>query len=178
MQVTVPAQFDFTLASVTLAGPATGLYVTVMGPTGFAWVAAAARCDAPRHMFVLVVNRLPRGSLAPSPAPASFTLLIQTRRSEATPAIAQHVNVLADGAPGQDCSAIKDLAPDPPFRRYPQPRPLLGSELRPLVSPSWGDTGELGGPTETVAHAVSQACGVVWESTFARWVREEPLNPL
>ncbi len=32
VQVTVPDEFDFTLASVTLAGPATGLHVTVMGP--------------------------------------------------------------------------------------------------------------------------------------------------
>lgn len=174
VQVTIPAQFDFTLASVTLAGPAAGLHMTVEGPTGFAWVAAAARCDAPRDIFVLVVNRLPRGSLAPNPTPASLTIRIQTRTSEAAPIIAQHVNVLADGAPGQDCSALKHIGPDPPFSNYSGSRPLLGSELRPLVSPAESDTGELGGSTETVARAVSQACGVVWESTFERWVRQEP----
>lgn len=173
VQVTVPAQFDFTLASVTLAGPATGLRVTVMGPTRFEWVAAAARCDAPRQVFVLVVNRLPRGSLSLSPTPASLTLAVRTRTREAAPTIAQHVDVLADGAPGQDCSAIKHIGPDPPFSNYSGPRPLLGSELRPLMSPV-GDAGELGGATETVARAVSQACGVVWESTFERWVRQEP----
>ena len=159
---------------MTLAGPAIGLHVTVMGSTGFAWVAAAARCDAPRQIFVLVVNRLPRGSTSPSPTPASLTLAIRTRTSEAAPTIAQHVDVLADGAPGQDCSAIKHIGPDPPISNYSGPRPLLGSELRPLISPAGGDTGELGGPTETVARAVSQACGVVWESTFERWVRQEP----
>jgi hypothetical protein len=167
VQVTIPAQFDFTLASVTLAGPAAGLHVTVIGPTGFAWVAASARCDAPRNIFVLVVNRLPRGSLAPASTPTSLRLRITARTSQASPAISQHVDVLADGAPGQDCSAIRRVGGDPT-------RIWGDGELRPLVSPVWGNTGELGGPTETVALAVSRACGVAREARFARWVRQEP----
>jgi hypothetical protein len=174
VRVTIPSQFDFRLASLTLAGRAAGLRVTVVAPTGFTWVAAAARCDAPRHIFVLVVNRLPRGSVAPGATPASLTLLIRTRTSEAAPTVAQHVDVLADGAPGQDCSAIRHIAPDPPFTNYSGPVPLWGSALRPLITPAEDGTGELGGPIETVARAVSHACGVVWESTFERWVRQEP----
>jgi hypothetical protein len=120
VQVTVPAQFDFTLASVTLAGSATGLGVSTMEPTGFDWVAAAAQCNSPRRIFILVVNRLPRGSLAPALTPAAVTLRIRTRNSEAAPEIVQHVDVLANGAPGQDCSALPG-------------RPLFGSDLKPLT---------------------------------------------
>jgi hypothetical protein len=160
VQVTVPAQFDFTLASVTLAGSATGLGVSTMEPTGFDWVAAAAQCNSPRRIFILVVNRLPRGSLAPALTPAAVTLRIRTRNSEAAPEIVQHVDVLANGAPGQDCSALPG-------------RPLFGSDLKPL-------TGGYFGPfraAEATARAVDQACSRPIDGQFELLVRQEPLPP-
>lgn len=161
VQITVPAQFDFTLASLTLSGSAIGSHVVATEPTGFDYVAAAALCQARRHIFVLVVNRLPRGSHAQSAE--SIALRVKTRDTELAPTIVQQVNVLANGAPGQDCSFIPSISADPPFTNYSGPRPLLGSELSPLF-----------GETEKVARALDQACHVVWESTFERWVRQEP----
>ncbi|HWX45098.1 MAG TPA: hypothetical protein VNY52_07220 [Solirubrobacteraceae bacterium] len=165
MQITVPAQFDFTLASLTLGGSAAGLRVTATGSTRFQYVAAAALCDAPRHIFVVVVNRLPRGSSAPTPA--SITLRVEARSAEPTPAFAQHVDILADGAPGQDCSSLPHVSAEPPFTNYSGPRPLFGSELRPLVA----ETGK-------VADALDQACDKPIDSQFERWVRQEPPNVL
>jgi hypothetical protein len=165
VQITVPAQFDFTLAALTLNVSAGGARVTATGPTGFQYVAAAAPCDAPKRIFIVVVNRLPRGSSAPTPV--SITLRVKTHNAEVAPAIVQHVNVLADGAPGQDCSSIPRISAEPPFTNYSGPRPLLGSELSPLL----GETGK-------VADALNQACGVVWDTSFERWVRQEPPNVL
>lgn len=164
-QITVPAQFDFTLASLALKGSAAGLRVAATGPTAFQYLAAAALCDAPHRVFIVVVNRLPRSSLAPTPA--TITLRIKTRIAELAPAIVQHVDVLADGAPGQDCSALPNVTAEPPFTSYNGPRPLFGSELRPLL----GDAG-------TVANALDQACGKPIDSDFERWVRQEPPNVL
>lgn len=165
VQVTVPAQFDFTLASLILDGPAAGLRVTATRSTGYQYVAAAAPCDAPRRIFVLVVNRLPRGSSASTPA--SITLRIGTGDAEPVPPIVQHVDVLADGAPGQDCSSLPHVSAEPPFTDYSGPRPLFGSELRPLL----GEAGK-------VADALDQACGKPIDSDFERWVRQEPPNVL
>jgi hypothetical protein len=164
MQVTVPAQFDFTLSSLTLEGVA-GLRVTATGPTGFQYVAAATLCKAPRRIFIVVVNRLPRGPSAPTPV--TITLRVETRNAEPAPAIVQHVDVLADGAPGQDCSSLPHVSAEPPFTNYSGPRPLLGSELRPLL----GEAGK-------VADALDQACGKPIDSEFERWVRQEPPNVL
>ncbi len=165
LQITVPAQFDFTLASLTLDGSAADLRVTAARSPGFQYVAAAAPCDAPRRIFIVVVNRLPRGSSAPTPA--SITLRIETRDTEPVPAIVQHVDVLADGAPGQDCSSLPHISAEPPFTDYSGPRPLFGSGLRPLL----GEAGK-------VADALDQACGKPIDSDFERWVRQEPPNVL
>src|SRR5580692_572944 len=163
VQIMGPAQFDFTLASLRLNGSASGARVTTTGPTEFQYVAAAALCDAPERIFIMVANRLPRGSSAPTPA--SIGLRIETRNAGPTSAIVQHTDILANGAPGQDCSAIPHTSAEPPFTNYAGPRPLLGSELNPLL----GEAGK-------VADALDQACGVVWETNFERWVRQEPPN--
>ena len=165
LQIAVPAQFDFTLASLTLEGSAAGARVTATGPAGAQYVAAAALCDAPRRVFIVVVNRLSRSSSAP--APASVTLRVGTRNAEPAPAIVQHVDVLADGAVGQECSSLPHISAEPPFTDYSGPRPLLGSELRALL----GETGK-------VADALDTACGKPIDSEFERWVRQEPPNVL
>jgi hypothetical protein len=164
MQITAPTQFDFTLASLTLNGPATGLRVTTTQPTGFDYVAAGSLCDAPRSIFVLIVNRVPRGSSAQ--APTSIQLRIETRDAKPAPTITQHVDVLADGAPGQNCSALRYQPPEPPFIEGGQ-QPLFDSEFRPLLGPTYG----------WVAFALDQACGKSVGSEFQRWVRQEPPPP-
>ena len=160
VQITVPAQLDFTLASMTLGGSAAGVHVTTAGPTAFQYVAAAALCDAPHRVFILVVNRLPRGSLTPTPA--SITLRIETRNATSAPAIVQRIDVLADGAPGQDCSALMYY----PALGHPY---IWGYKLKPLAGP--------GGSfviRERVADALNQACSDSIDTRFERWVRQEP----
>jgi hypothetical protein len=157
-QITIPAQFDFTLASLTLHGPAVGLRIATTGPTGSDYVAAAAKRDSPRHIFILVVNRLPHGSLAPTPA--SITLRIETRNVELAPTLVQHVDVLADGAPGQDCSALPG-------------RPLFGSELHALLGGHFGPYNA----DEALARALDQACGKPIDSEFKLLVSQEPRPP-
>lgn len=160
VQIAAPVQFDFTLASLTLSGSTAGLSVTVTKPTRLEYVAAAALCDAPQRIFVLVVNRLPRGSLAY--APASVALRIKTRSAELAPAIVQHIDILAHGASGQDCSPLTYY----PGLGHPY---LWGYELKPLTSLP----GRFGA-SETVAHALDQACSDSIDSQFERWVGQEP----
>jgi hypothetical protein len=108
--------FDFTLASLTLGGPATGLRVTATGATRFQYVAAAALCNVPRHIFVVVVSRLPRGSTALTPV--SITLRVEASNAEPALAIAQHVNILADGAPGRHTRPRREPDPNQRGRNY------------------------------------------------------------
>jgi hypothetical protein len=177
MQITAPTQFDFTLASLTLNGPATGLRVTTTEPTGFDYVAAGSLCDAPRSIFVLIVNLVPRGSSAK--APTSVTLRIETQDAEPIPTIVQHVDVLANGAPGQNCSALRYQPPEPPFIKgggiKGGRQPLFGSALRKLTGTASEEN--TGPTTERVALALDQACGKPVDSDFALWVRQEPLPP-
>jgi hypothetical protein len=160
MRITTPTQFDYTLASLTLNGPATGLRVTTTGPTGLDYVAAAAQCSAPRHIFVLVVNRQPRGSHVQ--APKSVNLRIETQATETTPELAQHVDVLSYGAAGQDCSALTY------YPEFGHPY-LWGYQLKPLAGPS-----EPLIVSGRVASALNRACSDSIDAQFERWVRQEP----
>ncbi len=160
VKITTPAQFDFTLASLTLRGSAAGLHLTTTKPTGLDYVAAAALCDAPRHIFVLIVNRIPRGSR--THVSASVVLRVETRDAEPAPTIIQHVDVLAHGAPAQDCSSLTYY----PGLNHPY---LWGYKLKPLTSLP----GRFG-VSETVAHALDQACSDSIDSQFEHWVRQEP----
>lgn len=155
VRIAAPAQFDFTLAWVRLRGPASGLRVATSGPTGLTYVAAAKVRSAPRRILILVVNRRPRGSLAPDPA--SVAVSVVTHRRERAPARSVHVNVLANGARGLDCSALHG-------------RPAFGSELRALLGGYFGPFKA----DEAAARGLDQACGIPIDSQFERLVRQEP----
>jgi hypothetical protein len=155
--ITGPAQFDFTLASLNLRGPAKGLVAT-SGRTEDSYVAVAAERTRPQHVFILVVNRQPRGSTGQ--APQSVSVRLETRAGESTPDMTEHANVLADGAPGQDCSALPG-------------RPLFGSELRPLEGGRFGPFHA----NEAIARALDKACSNPIDSQFGRLVLQEPAIP-
>jgi hypothetical protein len=168
VQITIPAQFDFTLASLTLSGPAAGLRITTTSPTVVDYVAAAAEVANPRRIFVLVVNRQPRGSNIPESKSVGMSL--QTRAGERSPELSEHVDVLADGAAGQDCSALTYYsALGHPYLYSSKLKPVLGGAAKPVE----GSVG-LGDAADTVADALIQACGDQIETTFERWVRQEP----
>ena len=183
--IAAPARFDFTLATVKLSGPASGLRVSVIGPTKHEYVAAAqvvkpppaaipppslalAARSYPGPIFIVVVNRRQRDT--PIVGSGTVSVRIRTRVPEPAPQFSEHVNVLADGAPGQDCSS---LAPD---RVLGHPY-IYGMALKPLagaVPEPKDDTVGLGSVDEVVAHGLAQACGDSIETTFERWVRQEP----
>jgi hypothetical protein len=185
VSVTAPAKLDFTLATVILRGTASGLHISVVGPADEEYVAAAAvrperipsatpppplplgafaaKGAGPTQILILVVNRQPPGSTAPEPG--SVRARIQTRAVDAAPEFSQHVDILADGAPGQNCSALISS-------------PTLG---HPYI---WGDQLEAltgsGGPfgvSETVARALDQACSDSIDTQFEGWVRQQPPPP-
>jgi hypothetical protein len=188
LTITTPAQFDFTLATVRFHGPTPGLRVSTVGPTGEAYIAAAAtrteplkRVTAPpplvavpamrtgyRSIFILVVNRQPRGATAREPP--SVNVRIQTRAAEPAPKFSQHVDVLADGAPGQDCSAlIYSPGLGHPYIYGDNLEPLAGGPAAPIA----GTVGP-GDAVNTVGLALAQTCGDQIDTTFERWVRQEP----
>ncbi|HEU4977305.1 MAG TPA: hypothetical protein VFT42_00270 [Solirubrobacteraceae bacterium] len=72
LTVRAPVQFDATLARISFTVPPgtrrPGLRIATAGPTGFDQVTIGRAARQPRHRllgFVLVVNRRPKGSLAP-----------------------------------------------------------------------------------------------------------------
>ena len=158
VRIAAPQQFDFTLAWLNLRGPASGLRVDMPGAAGLTYVAAAQVRSARRLILVLVVNRRPRGSLAPDPA--SVLVRVTTRSRERAPAHSERVNILANGAPGIDCSALHG-------------RPAFGSELRALLGGYFGPFHA----DEAVARGLDQACGMPIDSQFERQVRQEPPPP-
>jgi hypothetical protein len=91
---------------------------------------------------------------------------VQTRMAEPPPAFSQHVDILANGAPGQNCSALT---------RFPAPnRPYLwGPQLKRLLASGRGWISD----AETVAHALDQARSDSIDSQFERWVRQEQQPP-
>jgi hypothetical protein len=186
--VTSPSSRDFTLATLNLRRPARDIRVSVVGSPGQLFVAVVAvgaeplmpvslppplsvasrhQHRAARQVLILVVDRqTPTSGL---PQPAIVILRIRTGKPQHAPNISQHVDVLARGASGQDCSRLTSR------NRY-----LYGSDLegellvsrRPRTRAFWA-----GDPTETVAHALDQACGRPPDSQFSRWVRDEPPIP-
>jgi hypothetical protein len=181
--VTTPAKLDFTIATVTLRGSGTGLRLSIIRPTNQEYVAAAAvRANLPRpaspppplrafsavhaapeQILILVVNRQPSGST--TSGPKWVNVRIQTRAAGPAPEFSQYVDVLADGAPGQDCSALTNY----PGLGHAY---LWGYQLQPLA----GSSGPFG-VSETVAHAFDQACSDSIDTQFERWVCQEPPTP-
>lgn len=167
--LTVPAKLDFTLATLNLRGSATELRLAAGAPRG-TYFAAADERGRPRQVLILLVNREPPGSTAPVATPVRVR--VQTRVAEPPPAFSQHVNILADGAPGQECSSLTYFPPQPPLTSGGL-RVLWGYKLRELASSGSGWIGL----EETVAHALDQACTGGPDAQFKRWVRQEPPVP-
>jgi hypothetical protein len=183
--IAAPARLDFTLATVKLSGPASGVRASVIGPTKHEYVAAAevvkpppaaipppplaqAARSYPGPIFIVVVNRQQRDT--PVAGSSAVSVRIHTRVPESVPQFSEHVDVLADGAPDQNCSW---LAPNSALG-HPY---IYGMALKPLagtVSEPSAETVGPGGVDEVVAHALAQACGDSIETTFERWVRQEP----
>jgi len=168
--IAVPAKFDFTLATLNLRGSTIGLRLAAEAPRG-TYFAAADERGRPRQVLILLVNRGPTESTAPLATPVRVR--VQTQVAEPPPAFSQHINILANGAPGQDCSSLTYFPPNPPLTTNVGLRVLWGYKLRALASSGSGWIGV----EETVAHALDQACTGGPDSQFRRWVRQEPPVP-
>lgn len=131
MPITVPAKLDFTLATLNLRGSTIGLRLAAEAPRG-TYFAAADERDRPRQVLILLVNREPTGSTAPVATPVRVR--VQTRVAEPPPAFSQHINILANGALGQDCSSLTYFPPNPPLTTSVGVRVLWGYKLRALAS--------------------------------------------
>jgi hypothetical protein len=167
--IAVPAKLDFTLATLNLRGSAIGLRLAADAPRGIYFAAADER-SRPGQVLILLVDQEPPGLTAL--VATSVRVRVQTRVAEPPPAFSQHVNILAGGAPGQDCSSLTYVPPHPPLTSVGL-RVLWGYELRALASSGSGWIGV----EETVAHALDQACTGGPDSQFRRWVRQEPSIP-
>jgi hypothetical protein len=152
--VNAPAQFDVALAQIRYAvphGARPALHVALAGPTGLDYVAVALPRHQPRRALVAlvaVVNRRPRGSLAPDVA----EILLGTRLSRAmrAPAITEAMNVLG----AQPASAPPACALGP----------LAVGDLRFAVRAGAPPPGF--GARATIAQALAAACGRPVEPAF------------
>jgi len=187
--LTAPSQLDFAIATITPRGSARGLRLSVIGSADGQYVAAAvARAHPylphrfpevfmppldthPGRVFVVIVNRVPRGST--EPAAKTITLRIETRSREGAPTLEEHVNVLAQGAPGLDCSMLHFFpnAYEPNGGR----RLLFNSfvVLRSLLG--WPGEAVAGDGDAQVQEALNQSCSGFGD--FRRWVLQEPPPP-
>jgi hypothetical protein len=145
--VRAPAQFEVTLAQIRYAvphGPLPALRLALAGPTGLDYVAAALPRHQPRRALVAlvaIVNRRPRGSLAPDLA--QIVLRTRPTRTLGAPRIREAMNVLAS-RPATAPSAC-ELGP------------LAIGDLRLALragSPPQGF-----GARATIAQALAAACG-------------------
>jgi hypothetical protein len=152
--LSAPAQFDVALAQIRYAvphGARPTLHVALAGPTGLDYVAVALPRHQPRHALVAlvaVVNRRPRGSLAPDVA----QILLGTRLSRAmrAPAITEAMNVLG----GRPTSVLRACTLGP----------LAVADLRFALRAGAPPPGF--GARATIAQALAAACGRPVEPAF------------
>lgn len=168
--VAAPAQFDMSLAQVSfgararVAGPrargsrrSSPVRVRLLGPTGLDYVAAAVTRFSVRgrpRALVLVVNRRPRGSLAPDLARIDFTLSAPRRLG--APLVQQLSNPFT--RPTRLTPALCDL----PIRGPS----LAAGDLRPVLSRGAAPGGF------SAAAAVAQAYDVVCRRPFSESFRQ------
>src|SRR6266540_4970523 len=166
VRVKAPAQFEVTLAQVRYAvphGPRPALHLALGGPAGLNYVAAALPRHQPRRALVAlvaIVNRRPRGSLAPDVA----DILLRTRPSRplSAPRISDAANVLA--AHSAITSSACALGP------------LAVGDLRFAMRE--GDPPPGYGARSTIAQALAAACGRPVEPAFRAAVAPPELSPL
>ncbi|MCW3056190.1 MAG: hypothetical protein JWO21_159 [Solirubrobacterales bacterium] len=181
--VTTPGQFDLTLAEITFtrrphvagAGASGGHHVTpirlaLLGPLGLDYVAGAVTRFAvggrPR-VLVLVVNRRPRGSLAPDLA--RIGLAVTAARGLGAPAMLAILNPFSRPASGLT-PALCDL----PIRGPS----LAGGDLRSVLSRGLPLTGARAGgavkfsPDAAIAQAYDAVCGKPYDAAFRQAVTQ------
>ena len=149
-----PAQFDVALAQVRYAvphGPRPALRLALAGPAGLDYVAAALPRRQPRHAvvaLVAIVNRRPRGSLAPDLA--RIVLSTRPSRTMRAPTVTQATNVLA-AAPASAPAACALGA-------------LSAGDLRFALRAGAPPAGF--GARSTIAQALNAACGRPVDAAF------------
>jgi hypothetical protein len=165
VRVQAPAQFQVSLAQIRYAvphGPRPALHLALAGPNGLDYVAAALPRHQPRRALVAlvaIVNRRPRGSLAPDLA----DILLRTRpaRPLSAPRISNVMDVLGAQHPatspacGLGALAVGDL-------RF---------ALRAGSPPSGY------GARSTIVQALAAACGRPVDPAFRLAVAPPPTQP-
>jgi len=172
--VSAPAQFDLTLAEVRFrraghavrggasrARLARSIHVALAGPTGLDYVAAAATRFGVRtrpRLLVLVINRRPRGSLAPDLARIGLT--VTAPRSLGAPRLSQVSDPFTRPPPSGAVAVLCDL-------RVPGPS-LSAAALRPLLRRGAALAGF--SAQAAIAQAYNAVCGKPYEDAFRRAV--------
>jgi hypothetical protein len=173
--IAAPAQFDLALLEVSFRAPrrlarsvatgsrlASSIRLGLPGPTGLDYVAAAAtRPSVPGgpRALVLVVNRRPRGSLAPDLARIGFTVLAPRRLG--SPVIRQVADPFTRPSPGLT-PALCDLPVRGPS--------LTGSDLGGAVSRGVALSGY--SPEASIAEAYDVLCGRPYDQAFRQVVTQ------
>jgi hypothetical protein len=181
--VLAPAQFDLALAEISFGPPARvagagasrshrtpPIRLALRGPAGLDYVAGATTRFAVRgrsRLLVLVVNRRPRGSLAPDLAQIGLTLTAARRLG--APAMLQTRNPFT-GPASRLTPALCDL----PIRGVS----LKASDLRSVLSTGLPLTGAPGdgvarfGAEAAVAQAYDVVCGRPYDPAFRQAVTQ------
>jgi hypothetical protein len=168
--VTAPAQFDLSLAEVRFgaaahvahSGAAPAIRLSVRGATGLDYVAGAVTRFAVRgrpRALVLVLNRRPRGSLAPDLARIGLT--VTSERRLGAPVLAQIANPFTRPATGV-MPALCDL----PIRGAS----LRGIDLRGVLVRGVGLEGFDG--LAAIAQAYDAVCRRAYDPAFRRAVTQ------
>jgi hypothetical protein len=173
--IIAPAQFDLSLAEVRFGPPARGprarpspgvgaIRIALRGPTGLDYVAAAVTrsgVSGPRAL-VLVVNRRPRGSLAPDVARIGLTVTVARRLGAAV------VSQVSDPFTRLRIGLTPALC-DLPTRGAA----LVAGEIRSMLSRGVALTGF--SATAAIAQAYDVVCRRPYEQAFRQAV--SPTSP-
>jgi hypothetical protein len=173
VSVTAPAQFDLSLAEIRFGAPARAttsianrsyvarsIRLALRGPTGLNYVAAAVtrhRTRAGPRALVLVVNKRPRGSLAPDLARIGLTVTAAKWRGR--PLIWQLSNPFTRPSIGLT-PALCDL----PIGS----RSLKATDVRSVVSRGVAPTGFA--PASAIVQAYNAVCGLPYDASFKQAV--------
>jgi hypothetical protein len=176
-----PAQFDLSLAEITFGAHArvagegsrrahrpSSIRVALPGPVGLDYVAAAVTRFTVRgrpRLLVLVVNRRPRGSLAPDLA--RIALKVTAARRLGAPVLVQISNPFTRPAVGLT-PALCDLPIRGPSLTASDLRSVLGtSPLTAAAGPAAGF-----GVAAAVAQAYDAVCGRPYDPLFRQAVTQ------
>jgi hypothetical protein len=162
-----PAQFDLSLSELRFSGRPTrthssalrlarSIRLAVTGPTGLYYVAGAVTrfSDGKRpRVLMLVVNRRPRGSLAPDLA--RIGVAVTAARRLGAPVLAQVSNAF---------TRARSRGPSPALCDVPVAGSLTAGALRPLLGR--GPALEGFDAPGAIAQAYDAVCGKVYDAAF------------